>query len=80
MGMLLYFAFGALNIYLLYKISNWYKRESGIDLLPGRENNDRMEIITTIIGFFISGPFGTMMLVLLGVFLLNLWLKYYRKK
>jgi hypothetical protein len=80
MGMLLYFAFGALNIYLLYKISNWYKRESGIDLLPGRENNDRMEIITTIIGFFISGPFGTAMLVMVGVFLLNLWIKYYRKK
>lgn len=80
MGMLLYFAFGALNIYLLYKISNWYKRESGIDLLPGRENNDRMEIITTIIGFFISGPFGTVILVMIGLFLLNLWLKYYRKK
>ena len=78
--MLLYFAFGALNIYLLYIISNWYKRESGLDLFPGRENKDRMEIITTIIGFFISGPFGTVMLVMVGVFLLNLWIKYYRKK
>lgn len=80
MGMLLYFAFGALNIYLLYIISNWYKRESGLDLFPGRENKDRMEIITTIIGFFISGPFGTVMLVMIGLFLLNLWIKYYRKK
>lgn len=80
MDMLLYFAFGALNIYLLYIISNWYKRESGLDLFPGRENEDRMEIITTIIGFFISGPFGTVMLVMIGVFLLNLWIKYYRKK
>ena len=80
MDMLLYFAFGALNIYLLYIISNWYKRESGLDLFPGRENKDRMEIITTIIGFFISGPFGTVMLVMVGVFLLNLWIKYYRKK
>ena len=80
MDMLLYFAFGALNIYLLYIISNWYKRESGLDLFPGRENEDRMEIITTIIGFFISGPFGTVMLVMVGVFLLNLWIKYYRKK
>ena len=78
--MLLYFAFGALNIYLLYIISNWYKRESGLDLFTGRENKDRMEIITTIIGFFISGPFGTVMLVMIGVFLLNLWIKYYRKK
>lgn len=80
MGMLLYFAFGALNIYLLYKISNWYKRESGIDLLPGRENKDRMEIITTCVGYFISGPFGTVILVMIGLFLLNLWIKYYRKK
>lgn len=80
MGMLLYFAFGLLNIGLLYIISNWYKRESGIDLLPGRENNDRMEIITTIIGFFISGHFGTVILVMIGLFLLNLWIKYYRKK
>ena len=80
MDMLLYFAFGALNIYLLYIISNWYKRESGLDLFTGRENKDRMEIITTIIGFFISGPFGTVMLVMVGVFLLNLWIKYYRKK
>lgn len=80
MDMLLYFAFGALNIGLLYIISNWYKRESGLDLFPGRENKDRMEIITTIIGFFISGPFGTVMLVVVGLFLLNLWIKYYRKK
>lgn len=80
MGMLLYFALGLLNIGLLYIISNWYKRESGIDLLPGREDNDRMEIITTIIGFFISGHFGTVILVMIGLFLLNLWIKYYRKK
>ena len=80
MGMLLYFAFGALNIGLLYIISNWYKRKSGIDLFPGRENNDRMEIITSNIGYFISGPFGTIMIVLLWVFLYNLWIKYYRKK
>ena len=80
MDMLLYFAFGAFNIGLLYIISNWYKRESGLDLFPGRENKDRMEIITTIIGFFISGPFGTAVLVMIGLFLLNLWIKYYRKK
>jgi hypothetical protein len=80
MDMLLYFAFGALNIGLLYIMSNWYKRESGIDLLPGRDNKNSGDIITSIICFFISGPFGTMMLVILGVFLLNLWFKYYRKK
>ena len=49
MGMLLYFAFGALNIGLLYIISNWYKRKSGIDLFPGRENKDRVDIIRNII-------------------------------
>lgn len=80
MGMLLYFAFGALNIGLLYIISNWYKRESGIDLLPGRANKDRLDTIINIICYFISGPFGTVVLVLFGVFLLNLWRKYYRKK
>lgn len=80
MDMLLYFAFGALNIGLLYIISNWYKRESGIDLFPGRENKDRVDIIINIICYFVSGPFGTLSLVILGLFLLNLWIKYYRKK
>lgn len=80
MGMLLYFAFGALNIGLLYIISNWYKRKSGIDLFPGRENKDRVDIIRNIICYFISGPFGTVVLVILGMFLLELWIKYYRKK
>ena len=80
MGLILYFAFGALNICLLYIIFNWYRRETGLDLFPGRENEDRMETITSIIGYFISGPFGTAMLVMIGLFLLNLWIKYYRKK
>lgn len=80
MGMLLYFAFGALNIGLLYIISNWYKRKSGIDLFPGRENKDIGDIIRNIICYFISGPFGTVVLVILGMFLLELWIKYYRKK
>ena len=55
MDMLLYFAFGALNIGLLYIISNWYKRETGIDLLPGRENKDRVDTIINIICYFVSG-------------------------
>lgn len=80
MDMLLYFAIGALNIGLLYIISNWYKRVSGIDLFPGRENKDRVDSIINIICYFISGPFGTVVLALLGMFLLNLWRKYYRKK
>lgn len=80
MDMLLYFAIGALNIGLLYIISNWYKRVSGIDLFPGRENKDRVDSIINIICYFISGPFGTVVLVILGMFLLELWIKYYRKK
>ncbi len=80
MDMLLYFAFGALNIGLLYIISNWYKRKSGIDLFPGRANKDIGGIITNIICYFVSGPFGTLVLVILGMFLLELWIKYYRKK
>lgn len=80
MGLILYFAFGALNICLFYIIFNWYRRETGLDLFPGRENKDRVEIISSIIGYFISGPFGTIMIVCLWVFLYNLWTKYYRKK
>lgn len=80
MGSILYFAFGALNICLFYIIFNWYRRETGLDLFPGRKNEDRVEIITTIIGYFISGPFGTLVIVWLGIFLLNIWIKYYRKK
>jgi high-affinity nickel permease len=80
MGLILYFAFGALNICLLYTIFNWYRRETGLDLFPGRENEDRVDIITSIIGYFISGPFGTIMIILFAIFLYNLWTKYYRKK
>jgi high-affinity nickel permease len=80
MGLILYFAFGALNICLLYIVFNWYRRETGLDLFPGRENEDRMETITSIIGYFISGPFGTILIILFAVFLYNLWTKYYRKK
>ena len=80
MELILYFAFGALNICLLYVIFNWYRRETGLDLFPGREDKDRWETIRNIICYFISGPFGTVILVLIGVFLLNLWIRYYRKK
>ena len=80
MDMLLYFAFGLLNIVLLYTISNWYKRVSGIDLFPGRANKDIGDIIINIICYFASGPFGTLSLFILGMLLLDLWIKYYRKK
>lgn len=78
MGLILYFACGALNICLLYIIFNWYRRKTGLDLFPG--DGDRWDNIVNIICYFISGYFGTAMLVLIGVFLLELWIKYYRKK
>ena len=80
MGLILYFAFGALNICLLYILFNWYRRETGLDLFPGRENEDRVETITSNIGYFISGPFGTILIILFAIFLYSLWAKYYRKK
>ena len=80
MGSILYFAFGALNICLLYIIFNWYRRETGLDLFPGRDNGVRWDTIVNTICYFISGYFGTATLILIGVFLLNLLIKYYRKK
>lgn len=80
MGLILYFALGALNICLLYTLFNWYRRETGLDLFPGRENKDRMEMISIIIGYFISGPFGTILIILFAIYLYGLWSKYYRKK
>lgn len=80
MGLILYFALGALNICLLYALFNWYRRETGLDLFTGRENQDKVEIITSNIGYFISGPFGTILIILFAIYLYGLWAKYYRKK
>lgn len=77
---LLYFAFGALNIGLLYLFINLYRQKTGIDLMPGRANDNKMETITSIVGYFLGGPFGTALLIILGIFLYIMWYEYYRKK
>jgi hypothetical protein len=33
-----------------------------------------------IVACFLVGPFGTMALILLGLFLYGMWRKYYKKK
>jgi hypothetical protein len=79
MDILLYFAFGALNICLFFIIFNLYKRETGIDLFPGRESGDKVEIVSCWVGYFLTGPFGMVFAVGLGVYLYLLWRKYYKK-
>ena len=76
MGLVLYFVLGALNIGLLYWITKAYKRVSGVDLFPG----DVSDIISNTIVFILSGYFGTMAVIAIGIYLFSLWMKYYRKK
>ena len=76
MDVIFYFAFGALNICLLYLFIILYRRNTGVDL----EIKDKYDMGLNIVTCFLSGPFGTVMLILLGLFLLYLWRKYYRKK
>jgi hypothetical protein len=76
MDIILYFAFGVLNICLLYLFIILYKRNTGIDL----ENKDKVDMGLNIIACFLIGPFGTMILILFGLSLYAMWRKYYRKK
>lgn len=76
MDIILYFAFGVLNICLLYLFIILYKRNTGIDL----DSKDKVDMGLNIIACFLIGPFGTMILILLGLFLYAMWRKYYRKK
>jgi hypothetical protein len=77
MGIILYFAIGALNIVLLYLITHIYTRVSGVYLIPSGYMSDT---ILTLIAFLLSGYFGTIVLGVLGLHLFVLWVKYYRKK
>jgi hypothetical protein len=76
---ILYFAIGLLNIAILYLVTNLYRRETGIDLFPGRESGDKVEIVSCWVGYFLTGPFGMVFAVGLGVYLYLLWRKYYKK-
>ena len=80
MDILLYFAFGALNIGLIYLISSIYMKRIDIDLFPGRGIGDKMEMVTSLVAYFLGGPFGTIVLILLWIFLYIMWIKYYKKK
>lgn len=76
MGNVLYFSLGVLNIVLLFLLTDLYKRGSGINLL----NDSTSDIAMNVFVYFISGPIGTVALAVLGLWLLLLWKKYYRKK
>lgn len=80
MDIILYFAFGVLNICLLYLITNLYRRETGFDVFPGRINGDRYEMVVCILSYILCGPIGTLILILFGAFLFAIWAKYFRKK
>ena len=76
MDLIFYFAFGVLNICLLYLFIRLYRRNTGVDL----ENKDKLDMGMNIVACFLIGPFGTMVLILLGLYLYWMWRKYYRKK
>ena len=78
MGVLLYFAFGALNIGLLFLINYICIWRIGFPLFPDEDN--MTEIIMFVVTYFISGIFGTGILFLIGIILFFMWKKYYRKK
>ena len=80
MDIILYFTFGILNIILVFLFVNFYRKKTGIDLFPGRERGDKLEMITYIISYILCGFFGTVIVMLHGISLIMIWLKYYRKK
>ena len=80
MGIVLYFGLGVLNVCLLYWITNVYKRVSGVDLFPGRDYGSVSDMVLTMIAYVLSGYFGTLAIIAMGLFLFSLWMKYYRKK
>lgn len=76
MYIILYFAFGLFNIFLLYLFIKSYKQNTGVDL----DTTDKIDMFMNMISCFISGPFGTMVIILFGLFLYSIWRKHFRKK
>lgn len=74
--MIFYFSFGLLNICLLFLLTHIYKRKTGIDLFPGRMNEDKILMFLTILTYFLSGHFGTIAFViqLLGILFFSKWM------
>ena len=77
MGMLLYFAFGALNIGLLFLMNYIFNLKIGMSLFP--DEGSETEVIMCMVAYFISGIFGTVILFLLGMMSFFMWKKYYKK-
>ena len=77
MGVFLYFAFGLLNIGLLFLMNYICKWKIGMCLFP---DDNRVEVIMCMVTYFISGIFGTGIIFLMGIILFFMWEKYYRKK
>ncbi len=63
------FAFGILNVVLFYIMINIYKRKTGIDLLLEDVGNNLSDIILLVVGCFVSGPLGTIMIAILAFYL-----------
>ena len=80
MSVIFYFAFGLLNIGLLFLLTNIYRRKTGMDLFPGRIYDDKLEMILYIISYVICGPFGTAILCIIGLILFWIWIKNYKNK
>lgn len=75
MDIFLYFAFGALNICLLYLFIICYRRHTGINL----SSDNNVDNYINNAAYFLSGPFGTIILIILGLFLYGIYRKYYRE-
>ena len=80
MRVVFYFAFGVLNVGLIFLLTNIYRQKTGIDLFPGRIYDDKLEMILYIISYIVCGPFGTIFISIIGLCLYLFWRKKYRKK
>ena len=80
MGCLLYFIFGVINVCLIFLLTSIYRRETGVDLFPGRRDGHNIDVFLNIIAYILCGPFGSIVVILFGILLFWMWLKYYRKK
>ena len=76
-GLILYFAFSIINVILFFILDNIYKKMTGGWSIIGWDISDYWVYTFAII---LSGPFATIVLFLLGLHILNIWLKKYRKK
>lgn len=79
MDIIFYFAFGLLNVCLLFVLSNAHKNLTGVYLFP-EMCGSKFDVTMFYISYFIVGPLGTMVLFIIFLFLFVFWIKYYIKK